>query len=79
MRGKAFLKFCCDNDIIISAVADKKNTDIGQKDEYGNLIVSTDHVYEIADLIVAGNDIIYESINKQVVDAINLQDYMPVL
>lgn len=79
MRGKAFLKFCCDNDIIIVAVADKKNTDIGQKDEYGNLIVSTDHVYEIADLIAAGNGVIYESINRQVVDAINLQDYMPVL
>lgn len=78
-RGKAFLKFCKENSIKISAVADSNNTNIGKIDCFGNKIISIDDMLNKKGLIVASNNNIYECIRKYRTEqsALNLQQYCP--
>ena len=79
-RGKAFQEFCQENDICISGVADSKNVNVGETNEYGNLIMDTSEILKRKGIIIACNDIVYkkfihcEESNK----IMNLQEYCPI-
>ena len=77
MRGRAFLKFCFENNVHIAAVADKENCDVGEKHPLGYEIIHTNKVFETADLVLACNNIVYDAIkdNKEGIKVLNLQHF----
>lgn len=79
-RGEAFQRFCKEEDIEICGVADKKNENIGNCTEFGNMIFSTDEVMDRNGCIVASNIEIYNELVKMRLqaDVINLEEYCPI-
>lgn len=78
-RGHAFEKFCLNESIFLQGVADKKNNNIGEFTELGNLIVKTEEVIRKADVIIASNaeiynDLLLKKIKKYI---FNLEEYCP--
>lgn len=79
-RGEAFQKFCKENDIIISAVADSENKSIGKNNIFGNRIISTMELLKQEGTIIACNHVVYEMLEKNDTNAevLNLQQYCPL-
>lgn len=75
--GNSFLQYLNKKGVEIDGICDIKNIGIGQKDEYGNQIYSTEYVLKNAKLIIVTNSYAYESIcNDCMYDGkvLNLQD-----
>ena len=79
-RGKAFQKFCKENDIRISGVADSKNVNVGRTNEYGNLVVDTSEMLKNNGVIIACNDMVYKMLIHYGVNSriVNLQKYCSI-
>lgn len=81
-RGKAFEKWAKDNEIIIQGVCDKKNDQIGELTDYGNLIRDKDDILLESGLLIATNEIIYKDlllyINNERMTLFNLEEMCPL-
>lgn len=79
-RGEAFQKFCKENDIVISAVADSENIGIGEKNVFGNGIISTTELLRHKGAIIACNNAVYEMLGESYTNGkvLNLQQYCPL-
>lgn len=77
-RGTQFLRFCLKNDVHIIAITDKKNCDIGQKNSLGYEVIHTSYALQIADLIIACNDVVYNVLkdNDEGIKVLNLQQFI---
>ena len=77
-RGKAFLRFCFENKKQIVAVTDKKKCDIGDEYISDYKMISANESFQVADLIVACNDNVYNEIrdNKAGIPILNLQQFI---
>lgn len=80
IRGTAFQKFCKQNSIVISAVADSKNENIGKQNSFGNTIISTSEMLKERGLIIACNEKVYKMLEQTDVkiSILNLQQYCPL-
>ncbi len=79
-RGTAFQKFCREENLLLSGVADKKNNAIGQRTEYNYLTIATKEVLSSSGIIIASNNAIYDELlvllgNESRI--VNLERYCP--
>ena len=76
-RGKAFLRFCAKNNIMITAVTDKRYCYSKEKNELEYPIVNAAQALHMADLIIAGNDVVYDAIKHNTdITILNLQQFI---
>ena len=83
-RSDGFLSFCIKEKLNIYAIADRsieKAHKVSNSYENRYLVISTEQVCSMADLIICANDDVYRyvnSINKSI-EKINLQEFCPVI
>lgn len=78
-RGRSLENFLDKENIRIEGVCDIQNTDIGQKTDCGNLIVSTDEVLQKGDVILVSTQWAYKDLSNMNFsgELIDFQQYMP--
>lgn len=81
-RGQALQRFCKKRRITNLAVADQKNESTGTYTADGFLIIHTDEVFVVADVIIASNYDIYidllERVKGKELEVIDLEKYCPI-
>lgn len=79
-RGNAFKIWCKGQNIRIKGICDKKNCNIGEKDEHNIEIVSTSVVESMKGFIVATNHEIYNTLIAGIDNAyiMDLEDFCPL-
>ena len=79
-RGNAFELWCKNKNMQIEGICDKKNCDIGERDEFGIQIMPTSYVESVKGLIIATNHKIYESLSNSIDNlcVIDLEDFCPL-
>lgn len=79
-RGNAFEIWCKNRNIQIEGICDKKNCNLGEKDEFDIKIVSTNYVKSIKGFIVATNHEIYNALSESIdsVYIMDLEDFCPL-
>ena len=80
MRGDAVQEFCHKENIKLTGVCDKKNSDIGSYTAYKFLIVSTGEALENSNVMFVSNSAVYEYLKDAGYEGemINFQKYMPL-
>lgn len=64
-RGEAFQDFCKRKEISLAGITDRSNRNVGDTTKYGVRIMDKKDALKIADMIVASNWEIYESLQTQ--------------
>lgn len=79
-RGNDFELWCKNKNIPIEGICDRKNCNLGEKDEFGVEIVSTEYVESIKGFIIATNHEIYSSLSgsRDKVYIMDLEDFCPL-
>lgn len=79
-RGDAFQQFCQEEGIVLSGIADIKDSNIGEVTKYGNKILGTREILEKrSGLIVASNRKIYEYLKEKAgCFLMNLEEFCPL-
>ena len=78
-RGRSLEAYLKKAGIFVDGVCDAVNTNIGETDEHGNVVMHTDYVLENAATILASTEWAYKDLIKTSIRGkiINLQQYMP--
>lgn len=79
-RGDAFQQFCKEQGIVLSGIADLKDSNIGEFTNFGNQILSTVEILEKeSGLLVASNRKIYEDLKEKVkCSLMDLEEFCPI-
>ena len=79
-RGNAFEQWSKDQNLQIEGICDRKNCDLGKKDEFGIEIMSTTYTKSSKGLIIATNHEIYDSLSNSSDDlcVIDLEKFCPL-
>lgn len=76
-RGKAFESFAKKNAIEIYAVCDQSNSKCGELDDYNNIILNTNEVLRLDDVIIiaTNNQISYDIKERYGIDSVSIETY----
>jgi len=79
-RGTAFEMWCKEKNIQIKGICDRRNNNLGEKDEFDIEIMSTDYVESKKGFIIATNHEIYNELvgNADNVYIMDLEDFCPL-
>lgn len=79
-RGSAFEIWCENKNIQIKGICDQKNCNLGEKDEHGIEIVSTNDVESMKGFIIATNHEIYNALSdsRDNADTMDLEVFCPL-